>query len=1130
MTGDAQRNLAKVASWFTAIVRERGMPLAGRNAIRIEESSPVTLFASVQGTERYRAQYQREGHRLLCYCSCPFFQDRRTPCKHLYALALEQSDSDLLRGAVNEVRTLTPRTLALDEDDFEKIYEDDDVEEEDDVEEDPRARAIYPRLAGDWRGAAARVVARRQSQVQVRREELVYFLSPSLSELGTSVVIACRKIDGDAGDLSPLSALSAPGLEHALDRELYAMLTGLSHRAAMYAFGGAGMHLARVGPLVATAVLERLARSERCYLVPADLRGSPLAKEWSALASGERLGRKARKELGYDFGKLLDWPQLRSATNDGYRLYLGLEADGRQRKQRAFSVVGALVRGEEQRALAEVSYCHPEGLAIVGDELVHLRPQDAMWLGAILAEGALGRVAEQDLQEFVERFLGHDGVSGLSLPEGYEKVALDPPRPTLDFAAPEGKRLRATLSFDYAGRRVSAEQRAHLLFENEKVLLRHAAAEEQALRLLSSLGFSGELLSNARTPGIGINERELPRAVRTLLGEGWSVSAAGKRYRSAQGFDVQVESGIDWLEVKGVARFSGGEVPFPALLAAIKRRSSFVQLGDGSWGMLPEEWLSRWGMFAELPTPKGEGLRFSSRQLGLVQALCAALPADDSGARGLGQLRARLAEFERVKPAKAPRGFRGKLRSYQEQGLGWLTALGELGFGACLADDMGLGKTIQVLAYLQATKDRRKNKPALVVVPRSLLGNWLDEAARFAPKLIMESHFGPERKRSKSALASADVLLTTYGTLRLDISLFSELELDCVVLDEAQAIKNKQSATAKCVKLLRAERRVAMSGTPVENHLGELWSLFEFLNPGLLDELGGLRRALESPRPSTEVLELVRTLVKPFVLRRTKGEVAKDLPERSEQTLYIEREPDERRAYDELLTHYQASLSKELKQAGPERTTSHLLEALLRLRQAACHPGLLDAERRTEPSAKVDFLVERLRALREEGHRALIFSQFTSLLAIVRERLETHGIPFEYLDGQTRDRQARVDRFQADSSITAFLISLKAGGVGLNLTGADYVFILDPWWNPAAEAQAIDRAHRIGQTRHVIAYRLLAKGTVEERVAHLQEQKRELVAGIMGDGEALSTRLTREDFEALLSLTAQPALSAPNRQ
>jgi SNF2 family DNA or RNA helicase len=350
-----------------------------------------------------------------------------------------------------------------------------------------------------------------------------------------------------------------------------------------------------------------------------------------------------------------------------------------------------------------------------------------------------------------------------------------------------------------------------------------------------------------------------------------------------------------------------------------------------------------------------------------------------------------------------------------------------------------------------------------------------------------------------------------------DVEEMAKLDFRFVVLDEAQAVKNPESRSAKSVRLLRAQHRLALTGTPIENHLGELFSLFEFLNPGMLSRAKRLKRAMTQRLLEQSSAELVARAVKPFILRRTKSQVARDLPERTEQTLYVELSAEEREKYTELLTYYRANLQKTVRDVGLERSAPHVLAALLRLRQAACHVGLLDPKRIGGGSAKLEVLLEQLAQVLEGGHKALVFSQFTSLLAIVRTALDERGIVYEYLDGKTRDREARVDRFQSDAECRVFLVSLKAGGVGLNLTAADYVFILDPWWNPAVEAQAIDRAHRIGQTRRVVAYRLLARDTVEEKVEELKRRKRDLVQAVLGDDAGFGGKLTREDLALLMS-------------
>jgi SNF2 family DNA or RNA helicase len=391
----------------------------------------------------------------------------------------------------------------------------------------------------------------------------------------------------------------------------------------------------------------------------------------------------------------------------------------------------------------------------------------------------------------------------------------------------------------------------------------------------------------------------------------------------------------------------------------------------------------------------------------------------------------------------------------------------------------------------------------------------MQEAKRFAPELRLLNYTGQERTDSTEVIDQFDLVLTTYGTLRRDIAQHRKTDFDYVILDEAQSIKNATSQAAKACRLLRARQRLALTGTPVENHIGELWSIFEFLNPGQLGTAGRLKRFLAGGRGNGS--ELVARAVRPYLLRRTKTEVLSDLPEKTEQTLFCELGDQQRKAYDDLRQHYRNELTTRIGQQGIGRSRIAVLEALLRLRQAACHPGLIDANRIDDPSTKLDTLLEQLDEVLDEGHKVLVFSQFTSFLAILRRKLDERGRTYEYLDGKTTDRQSRVERFQEDSDCRLFLVSLKAGGQGLNLTAADYVYILDPWWNPAVEAQAIDRAHRIGQTRPVFAYRLIARNTVEEKILALQDQKRELAASIISADTGILSGLTTEDVEMLLS-------------
>jgi SNF2 family DNA or RNA helicase len=589
-------------------------------------------------------------------------------------------------------------------------------------------------------------------------------------------------------------------------------------------------------------------------------------------------------------------------------------------------------------------------------------------------------------------------------------------------------------------------------------------------------------------------------------------------------------------------------------------------------------------------------LIFKSNQAALLDALLGEkelVSVDDR----FEQARERVREFDGIEPLEPAPAFQGTLRQYQREGLGWMAFLRWFGMGGILADDMGLGKTIQVLAVLQGRhngapqhikgdmyrptspeEDGAEHRPSLIVVPRSVVFNWVDEARKFTPDLRVLAYTGADRQALRDAFQQYDVIVTSYGLMRRDIEELRHFGFDYIVLDEAQAIKNPASQAAKAARLLDAPHRLALTGTPIENHLGDLWSIFEFLNPGMLgasarfSELirasgtarGGAQPEAESAageasanEPSTNgdgaataesdqnpnaevdgsenddapvpdesgdpVLRQIAQALKPFILRRSKQQVLSDLPEKTEQTIICQMDDQQRQVYDELRQYYRGNLMQQLDAAGASRGDAigqqafMVLEALLRLRQAACHPALIDKQRGDEPSAKLEALEQMLGDVIDEGGKALVFSQFTSMLSIVKQRFEQQGIKYAYLDGQTRDREEAVKQFQNDPDVKVFLISLKAGGFGLNLTAAEYVFILDPWWNPAVESQAIDRTHRIGQTKPVFAYRLICEDTVEQRVVELQQAKRDLADAIVGGEENLLRSLSREDLEQLLS-------------
>jgi superfamily II DNA or RNA helicase len=804
-----------------------------------------------------------------------------------------------------------------------------------------------------------------------------------------------------------------------------------------------------------------------------------------------------------------------------------------------YLVTGCLRRGPERLDLSAPKLIVGGGLVFTDERVARLDDGGAFAWIAHLSEHGSVRVPVPQASRFIEALLELPRVPPLELPEElrYEEVSVVPrPRLRIRPGPPEWgpKRLRGELSFDYDGIVVLADHLGAGVFEaaRRRFIVRDTAAERHAATHLGEVGFREASWSRSYAPKTSpaVATRDLPRAVSRLVKEGWHVEADGKLYRQAGAWSVEVTSGVDWFDLAGTVEFGDTTAQLPALLAALRRGESTVLLGDGTFGILPDEWLKKYGVLAGLGTPTGDQLRFGRTQVGLLDALLSALP-EASYDEVFTRAREELLSFDGIKPGDAPAGFTGQLREYQREGLGWLRFLHQFGFGGCLADDMGLGKTVQVLALLESRRAQReagaaagdggasmRPGPSLVVVPRSLVFNWKQEAARFTPKLRVLDHTGAGRLFAGERFEDYDLVVTTYGTLRHDAPRLQDARFDYVILDEAQAIKNARTESAKAARLLRGDHRLALSGTPVQNHLGELWSLFEFLNPGMLGAAATL--GLDGPAarsPDADTRALLARALRPFILRRTKEQVARDLPPKTEQTLLCELDPAQRGLYDELRGHYRAALRTRIGREGIERSKIQILEALLRLRQAACHPGLIDRARVDEGSAKLDVLLPQLAEVREEGHKALVFSQFTSFLAIVRARLDREGVPYEYLDGKTRDRAARVARFQTDPECLLFLVSLKAGGLGLNLTAAEYVFLLDPWWNPAVEAQAIDRTHRIGQSRPVFAYRLIARDTVEEKVLELQETKRALADSIIAADDSLIRTLSRDDLELLLS-------------
>ncbi len=584
----------------------------------------------------------------------------------------------------------------------------------------------------------------------------------------------------------------------------------------------------------------------------------------------------------------------------------------------------------------------------------------------------------------------------------------------------------------------------------------------------------------------------------------------------------------DWFDLGVTVSVDGEQIPFHPLFVALARGDSHLVLDSGTWFSIERPELEQLRTLIEeareLQDRPTDDLRISAYQADLWDELTHLGVVQEQSARWDAAVKGLLEASPESDPAPLPAGLRAELRPYQLDGYRWLTFLRRHGLGGILADDMGLGKTVQALAMVLHAVDppdggQGVREPFLVVAPTSVVPNWVHEAERFAPGLRVVAISQTERTSAASVaeqVAGAHVVVTSYSLFRLDAAAYQGLPWAGLLLDEAQFVKNHQGRTHLVARRLDAPFKLAITGTPLENSLMELWSLLSIVAPGLYPNPRRFATQYANPiaKGDRERLALLRRRTRPLMRRRTKEQVASELPPKVEQVLEVELNPKHRRIYQ---THLQRERQKVLRLIDePDRNRFAILRSITLLRRLSLDPALVDDTYAGVAASKVDVLLERLAEVIEEGHRALVFSQFTGFLATVRTRLDAEGISYSYLDGRTRDRAARLERFRSGDD-PVFLISLKAGGVGLNLTEADYVFILDPWWNPAVEAQAVDRTHRIGQDRTVMVYRLVATGTIEEKVMQLKERKLELFTSVMdADDGALAGALTGEDLAGLL--------------
>ena len=747
-------------------------------------------------------------------------------------------------------------------------------------------------------------------------------------------------------------------------------------------------------------------------------------------------------------------------------------------------------------------------------------------------------IPAQDAGRFQLMYLPALVQRGLVPPGTWDPEDLPHPELTLGLTHEPGHRMLLEWGFRYVAGETTVDvafhPRAGESFRDQEA---EQILEEVALRLVGDYPNLREPHWQRLNPNATVIRADAARFVTETLplleGEGIIVTHHGETPEYSRATEAPVISvgaedtgDNDWFNLHVRVTVAGRDVPFEQLFRALAAGDEAMLLDDGTWFPLDRPELDRLRQLLaearELVDPgPGRQLRISAYQAGIWEELAELGVVEEQSRRWRERVQTLLNLGSDETRITVPDGLDAVLRPYQEQGLTWLAALWDADLGGVLADDMGLGKTLQSLALLERARElgQLDDAPVLVVAPASVVGTWAEEAARFAPGLRV-AVIRATRARRGTELAEeirgAHLVVTSYTLLRMEDEAYLEQKWRGLVLDEAQFVKNHRSRTYQVARRIGAPFTLAITGTPLENSLSDLWSMFSLAAPGLFPRLEGFTENYRKPvekNGETDVLGRLRARIRPFMLRRTKREVVKELPEKVEQITRLELTPAHRRRYDQHLTRERTRVLGMLEDMDRNRVA--IFRALTKLRQLALDPRLVDTDLPPIPSAKITALLGQIQELAEEGHRALVFSSFTGFLKLVRGTLEAEGIEYVYLDGRTRDRPARIARFR-EGGAPVFLISLKAGGFGLTLTEADYVFVLDPWWNPAAENQAVDRAHRIGQTRAVNVYRMVSADTIEEKVVALQQRKRDLFASVVDTGELRSAAIPATDIRGLL--------------
>jgi len=706
------------------------------------------------------------------------------------------------------------------------------------------------------------------------------------------------------------------------------------------------------------------------------------------------------------------------------------------------------------------------------------------------------------------------------------------PTPKL-YLEKSGSGVRIKLRFDYANREINYFSKNKEIIIVEKNIIydieRDLEYEDGIVELLNDYNIVTDdeldefVLEGDLVDFVTLNVPQISKEGIKVLGEEKIFNF--KVVKNKPEMKMKVTESNDWFNIKGTVKFGTDEITVDEVLSAIFKNKRFVDLGLGKKGVIPKEWINSLKNFSGFVDIEGDNPKLSKNHISIMNTIIE-MANTTTLAPNVSKVISGFQNFDKIKETKLPKKVNAKLRPYQKAGYDWLNFLREYNFNGILADDMGLGKTLQTLSILQKIKDEKKKLPLLVVVPTSLVFNWKNEIKKFTPDLSVYVHHGQKRialsnknskKKFKEVLKNNDIIITTYGVLRNDLELFTEEIFEYIVLDEAHVIKNPLSISAKSVYALKGKNKLIISGTPIQNNLIELWSLFNFLNPGYLGGYDFFKENFVLPIErghDKTVSESLRNMIAPFLLRRTKDIISDELPDKTEMILRSNFNEEEKEVYESWKEYYRHEIKTSIKENGLNKSKMKILEGLTKLRQVCLHPKMVDVNYKGR-SAKFDLLMMEIKKVMDHGHKVLVFSSFVKMLTIVKEEMKENNLRYSYLDGKTKNRELIVNEFQESESAEAFLISIKAGGLGLNLTSADYVFIIDPWWNPAVEMQAMDRAHRIGQKNKVFVYKMIADNTIEDKILKLQESKKKLVKDIVVEEEGLVKNINIKDIESI---------------